>query len=250
MAQKFLDLSGLAHLVSQLKIMIPGSTSDLDNDAGFATEDYVDDAIQTALRGGVPEQYQRIEYIQSDGSAWIDTGVTLDGALTFYMEACLPQSGSIGALMTAHVSTASGSGRQGFMVFNTSSHKIDYYWTGVAYTTLTVDSNISFQSRFSVTQTDIGITIEQGAYTSSASYTGNANTNTGTVHLLHSANPNHTKYMNGRIYKAQITGSAGLVRNLVPGYRVSDGAAGLYDKVTGTFFANAGSGSFIVGPAV
>ena len=39
-------------------------------------------------------------------------------------------------------------------------------------------------------------------------------------------------------------------RSFVPALRNSDNKPGMYDTVTGTFYTNAGSGEFSVGPAV
>lgn len=50
-----------------------------------------------------------------------------------------------------------------------------------------------------------------------------------------------------RIYSVKITENDILVRNLVPCIRKANDEVGMYDLVTKTFFANAGSGSFIAG---
>jgi len=41
-----------------------------------------------------------------------------------------------------------------------------------------------------------------------------------------------------------------LVRDYIPVRQISDGAIGMFDKVTQTFYGNAGTGSFIAGPVV
>ena len=53
-----------------------------------------------------------------------------------------------------------------------------------------------------------------------------------------------------RIYYVQIKENNVLVRNFIPAKRLSDNAIGMYDTVTGRFFANAGTGEFIAGPEV
>ncbi len=53
----------------------------------------------------------------------------------------------------------------------------------------------------------------------------------------------------GRIYYAKIWDNSTLVRNFIPAKRNSDGTLGMYDTVTNTFFTNAGTGGdFIAGP--
>lgn len=43
-------------------------------------------------------------------------------------------------------------------------------------------------------------------------------------------------------------GSSTPVRRMYPCYRLSDNVAGMYDKLSDTFYTNSGSGSFTVGP--
>lgn len=59
----------------------------------------------------------------------------------------------------------------------------------------------------------------------------------------------------GRVYKAYMcaansSGAVTMLRYLVPCYRVSDDVIGFYDAVTGSFFANEGTGNFGRGPDV
>ena len=51
----------------------------------------------------------------------------------------------------------------------------------------------------------------------------------------------------GKIFNLKIDNGEGLVRNLVPCYRISDGVTGMYDLVSGQLFTNEGTGEFIRG---
>ena len=55
---------------------------------------------------------------------------------------------------------------------------------------------------------------------------------------------------NTRIYYYRVLFDGELVLNAVPARRNSDNVIGLYDTVTKQFFTNAGTGTFIAGPAV
>ena len=55
-------------------------------------------------------------------------------------------------------------------------------------------------------------------------------------------------FAGARIHFFKIYSSSGIVRDFVPVRRNSDGAIGMYDKVTNTFFGNSGTGTFIAGP--
>lgn len=52
------------------------------------------------------------------------------------------------------------------------------------------------------------------------------------------------------LYSCQIYDNGTLVRDFIPVQRFSDGAIGLYDKVSQQFFGNAGTGEFIAGPEI
>ncbi|MBO4683188.1 MAG: hypothetical protein J5611_01245 [Alphaproteobacteria bacterium] len=51
-----------------------------------------------------------------------------------------------------------------------------------------------------------------------------------------------------RVWELKISQETDIVHNYVPARRDSDGELGLYDTVTNTFFTNAGTGEFIAGP--
>lgn len=53
-----------------------------------------------------------------------------------------------------------------------------------------------------------------------------------------------------RIYYFKLFDNGDLVRDYIPCYRKSDSKPGMYDLVSRTFFTNAGTGEFIVGPDV
>lgn len=53
-----------------------------------------------------------------------------------------------------------------------------------------------------------------------------------------------------RIYECDIYESGVLQRSFHPAKRKSDGVVGMYDSITGGFYANAGSGSWLTGPRI
>ena len=188
---------------------------------------------------------EEIAYVSSQGGSWIDTGVPLNGALTFYMKTRVP-SGRICASMVAHnTNTQSENGRIGFMTFNTSSHKVDYFWCGVQYATLDINSNIDLGEWFEVLQDKNGITVTQGEYYSHASYSGTEATNTSSVQLLHSQNSSHSSYMWGDIAKCWIKNGDTFVRDFTPRNSQIYGV-GLYDSATSRLYLSNGS-PFIAG---
>ena len=67
---------------------------------------------------------------------------------------------------------------------------------------------------------------------------------------LHAAGSGATDYAKCRIYYLRLYDNTTLVRNFIPARRNSDNVLGMYDTVTQTFFTNAGTGTFTAGPVV
>ena len=70
--------------------------------------------------------------------------------------------------------------------------------------------------------------------------------------LLFASNNGNNAYVdgnqsNGKLYKATIKSGSTLVRNFVPCYRKLDGVIGLYDLVNNSFYTNQGTGTFLKG---
>ena len=75
-------------------------------------------------------------------------------------------------------------------------------------------------------------------------------TSSGKLFIGTAAASSSTAKFKGSIYYMRVYDAGSLRFNLVPAKRNSDNVYGLYDSVSGTFFANLGSGTFSVGPEV
>lgn len=185
---------------------------------------------------GLPIEYRRASYIKSNGNAYLDTGLTGNGDYAFDFETHAI-SGQISAMVTSHVSSSE---RQGAIAFDTGSHKVAYYWLGVGYSELAIDSRIDLDAKFRFYQDKTKVFLEQNGIVEQATYSGNSGTINAPLEILHSQNPNHTSYMWGYIYSAKIYLNDELIRNYVPCIRLSDYVAGVYDKVNDTFTVSSG----------
>lgn len=74
-------------------------------------------------------------------------------------------------------------------------------------------------------------------------------TNSGSSDYEDSENRDVRRF-SGKIYWFKIYDDGTLVRDYVPAQRIEDGAVGLYDKVSGLFYENNGTGTFGAGPEV
>ena len=190
-----------------------------------------------------------VEYLESTGTQWIDTGVKHDKPHTFDLKAnCVPYSGSVPAerdFFGAH----SGTQESGNMVcgmfngvvflFNRPNNRIDS--ANIGSSRLDLDITCAFTSNSRT------LTVNGGSY-----YATGASYYDCTITLFR-GNPNlsYGELMNGifRCSLFRIWNQDGiLVRDFIP---VRKGTVGyMYDRVSGQLFGNEGTGDFVLGPDV
>lgn len=188
----------------------------------------------------LPEEYQEVEYIQSSGTQYIDTGFVPSNNTRVVMDFEFTAApSSYAALCGVRIAP-----RQGNYVFvwHTSGYfRSDYNnsesqtWAATAIGRWALDKNKE-------TTTFNG---------TSLSYTNSAFSSTYNLYLL-ARNSKGTADCKAaaKLYSCQMYDNGTLVRDFVPCYRKADSTAGLYNLVSGAFYTNAGSGSFAVGADV
>ena len=191
----------------------------------------------------LPSGYTRLEYIESTGTQYIDTGVHI-----------MPENYQQLKMSVTCEKIGKGSGASDWLVdgsnianayFYTGVYNEKYYYgcgttdhdTGIAAVpgkqTFTLDIP---SAKFTVSDSaDVSISTE--AVTTSASL------------YLFGFNYNPVRCYAEKIYSCQIYLGATLVRDFVP-CKNSSGVVGLWDDVNSLFYSNAGSGVFISGPVV
>ena len=192
----------------------------------------------------LPTEYQEVEYIQSSGTQYIDTGVVATSGFEIDIKINIDTvTGSWAPILSAHELSAPY--KRNFIAY-TSSKKMEID-AGDKITqtsvTLTGDdvikaSNVENNFYLNVNGTNYTPTVTTAA--SNLAYSGRS------MHLLHS-NGYDFGYTSGKVYYCKITVDGTLVRNFVPCYRKSDNIVGLYDLVNGVFYTNAGTGNFAKG---
>ena len=188
-----------------------------------------------------PPGYRRVEYIQSTGTQWIDTGFTPDQDTKAELDFKISMDLATGfPLFGARQSSSSrgysfqrmGSGYWGGMygdAFSTSSVATD-----LARHTVVKDRNVTYLDGAQLTSA-IAAT-----FTAPSSMTLNAMNTNGTVAVQNCA---------VRYYAFRIWDDGVLVRDYIPVVRISDGKPGLYDLCASTctstsspFYVNGGTG--------
>ncbi len=165
--------------------------------------------------------YTELEYIESTGTQYIDTGIAVSDNNSFSCKAAKTgNSGSILAQGNNNLRIASGS-----ITWYSKNYHFAYAAANDVFHT--------FECGFNYLKVD-GNDIT--GVTDSDSATG--------VNVMALGGDCKVSYL--KIYDSNNV----LVRNLIPAKRNSDNEVGMYDTVTNTFFTNAGTGEFIAGPEV
>lgn len=195
----------------------------------------------------LPTEYQEVEYIESSGTQYINTGVipTVDTGVKVSGHFTSVQDGD-NIILGASDQTAFANGKP---------YSVDPYpnrvyfpfggFAGDSTDTITITQTKNKRYEYTLNYMDSGkasVDTLQITLPTRTSVTSNAL-------YLFCLNGNGTAgyYSHFALEYLQITQGTSVIHDYVPCYRKADNVAGLYDLVTGTFFANAGSGTFAVG---
>ena len=187
----------------------------------------------------LPAGYTELEYIESTGTQYIDTGfkpnqdtkVICDGV---WVSAPLTNIAMFGA--------------------RKSSSEQGYYWSYMSTGKCRSGYNADYYYEYAITPTMRHTVVKDketttvGDLTHSWTYAEFQCEYNLTLFALNQANTIQW-YSSARVYSCQIYDNGTLVRDFVPCTNASD-TVGLYDMVNGVFYANAGTGVFTAGAEV
>lgn len=206
-----------------------------------------------------PSEYTFVDYIETDGNQCIDTVVLAsdypDG-LYYYMNA---HALGYTATNTYFFGALADGSRSGNIAVNTSDSSYPLR--------LLIGGSSSYMKVYSEYPLNVDFTLEVTTNPSNpklgttAYYNGNSFSNSGQSAVV-SGMPSANIYLfaangvaatngmfYGRLYSFKMTSpdKTTIVRNFRPCIRNSDNEVGLYDTVTGAFYGNIGTGSFVAG---
>lgn len=185
----------------------------------------------------LPSGYTQLEYIQSSGTQYINTGFKPNQDTKISMTADFPPSGNTW-LYGGRASA--GSNSLGFLYTSGNKYRFDYASSLKELTTkptgkFTIDS-------------DKNKCYINGELAATATYT----TFTSPVNMYIFGNNNNGSLSGGssaKLYNCSIYDNGVLIRSFVPCKNAS-GTVGLYDSVNNQFYQNAGTGIFVAGAEV
>lgn len=190
-------------------------------------------------KGVLPDEYQRVEYIEGTGTQYIDTGIKfIKGPYKMDFKFYRNDSG---------INDMSIFGQRTLGKFvNTYS---TYYETVFGTTTagtllLNQDVHMVIDSNSGIYQNGTKILNNYSNNDRSSDYSA----------FMFAFHENVEKtpqwFLKGRIYYYTIEEAGAVTHNFLPCYRKSDGEIGMYDVITKQFFTNQGTGTFLKGSNV
>lgn len=183
--------------------------------------------------------YRNIEYLESTGTQYIDTGLKANGSTTRVEMTIGTVAGKFWSF-----GTRTAYENKMFVFCNggtsgeTPSIALWLYYNGYTGTNITDDNGIH------------NIIIATNSYFDNIAFTRTAATFTTDANMIMFGNRDGNTINKGymKIYSCKIYEGATLLRDYVP---VRLGQVGyMYDKVSGNYFSNQGTGSFVLGPDI
>lgn len=185
----------------------------------------------------LPEGYTEVEYLESSGTQYINTGIKVKATQTVKAIMALPsesQTGWMGCISAVN----------NLIRFGTTNGLI--YCQRPTTGGMNISADTDFHT-FIASPTEIAIDNTSQSINVTEDLTANF--------CVFAQNDDRTgeisSYLKGKVKRNEIIESNGvLVQCLIPAKRNSDNVLGMYDTVTGTFFTNAGTGTFNAGADV
>ena len=190
----------------------------------------------------VPNGYTQVEYIQSSGTQYIDTGISPTTNTGFKIKAsCTTENNTDKILIGSRASS------NRFWVdfdYNNGNKRIYGGFGNI--------DNIGNYVLDTDYEIDFNYNGTKKVITNGVSYdlTGTFDSTGSLPMYIFRANYSSPIAGNFKVYYCQIYNGTTLVRDFIPCIRNSDSVVGLYDLVSKTFFTNAGTGTFTYGREV
>ena len=226
--------------------------------AGNATLDVSSDEnisidVQTLVINTEPElPYIELDYIQSNGDQWINTGYTVKNNTKFVLESNI--NSVQGSSYTCPFGTRAGASIEGALIFarTNNSSLVIVDWGGTETQGNSLDSY--YDKKTTITFTKGNFKIEDEASNDyEFTFTSGVATTVYPMYLFN-LNESNTVYpastcgCSMKLYSFKVYEGTELIRDFIPVKRKSDNVICLYDKVIKTFYINQGTGTFTAGP--
>lgn len=191
----------------------------------------------------LPNTYTQVEYIQSSGTQYINTGVLgnqIDTVEMIFEYPTLPN-----AVNNLIGNRENGTAISHIRIDNDNSLR-PWFGNGLV-TNVTIEANKKYKVKtycVSGSQSTYVNDVLKGSTTFTINY---GNTLPYYLFALCDTNGSAVYKSSIKLYSCKMTKNGVMIHNYVPCYRNNDNVIGLYDLVNGVFYTNAGTGTFTKG---
>lgn len=198
---------------------------------------------------GLPNTYRPLEYLESTGKQYIDTGVVATNGFELEIKIDMKSGTKNGNIPILSAHEPSSPYKRNYIYYIPSNKKIEMgAGDKISRTNITLTGNDVIKA--SNVNGNFYLNVNGINYTPTiTSNSSNITCSGRTLHLLHS-NGYDLGYAVAKVYYCKITVDGTLVRDLVPAARIDTNQFGLFDLVSQTFFINADTHEFIAGPTL
>ena len=184
-----------------------------------------------SVQGKLPSEYQQVEYIESSGTQYIDTGYKYVANDKIEIEIMPLEENADRSIFGAYemTSTLCELGyRNNLLRGNIAETNSPTYTINQKYKVQLVNGTWQYNN-------------------SNFGQTRNNNVSINCYLFARNNNGSVNKQSKEKVYSLKIIRNDNVINEFVPCYRKSDNEPGMYNKVNGVFYTNAGTGEFTVG---
>ena len=208
--------------------------------------------IKNNLTPRLPNEYQEVEYIESTGTQYIDTGVAPTNKTNIKLDIEFISGKSDKWIpLIAERTRLTNSYQAMFGIWiNSSTKEIALNYADIDTAGIT-GTNGSGRHVYSNTKNKFYLDNTLIKTLSTSSFTSTLNLYVFALNGLNDGSTNiETRNCTAKLYELKIYDDNILIRDFVPCYRKSDNEIGMYDLVSNQFYTNAGTGVFLMGTEV
>ena len=199
--------------------------------------------IVPAVSATLPSGYTELEYIESTGTQYIDTGMTVG----------IIRKTEVVAQYTQIVTNSFVFGATNDMRYGWGTIYGKFMWNYGVWNTSDIDADLN-KHRFGIDTITEKVWVDNNEFTPSDGYDGNTayySVGGGNIYLFARYNRSSAEgFAKLKVFGVKMWNENNiLVQNLVPAQN-SEGVVGMYDTVNNRFYTNSGTENFVAGPAV
>lgn len=191
-----------------------------------------------AMQSELPSAYRRVEYLESSGTQYINSGVIGSIPLEAVATASFAETRNACLLGSRQAATATR-----FYILSVFNGKWHVGINTSEPSGSNVVANTKYGMRFTIDENGFSLYVND-----SLEFTGSNYYSTEFPMFVFAANNygSAARIAKAKLYSMAILRNGTAERNFIPCVRKSDSKPGMYDTVTKTFYTNAGTGEFIV----